>query len=65
MTFVNENAVGTGPFMPESFNQRQLSLKRNPDYWQADKIKVEKLVFTKAEGGNQVENLKLAAASTT
>ncbi len=46
--------------MPEAFNQRQLTLKRNPDYWQADKIKVEKLVFTKAEGGNQVENLKLA-----
>lgn len=60
VTFVNEKAVGTGPFMPESFNQRQLVLKRNPSYWQADKIKVNQLVFSKAEGGNQVENLKLA-----
>jgi peptide/nickel transport system substrate-binding protein len=60
VTFVNEKAVGTGPFMPESFNQRQLVLKRNPSYWQADKIKVNQLVFSKAEGGNQVENMKLA-----
>jgi peptide/nickel transport system substrate-binding protein len=60
VTFTNENPVGTGPFMPDSFNQRQLTLKRNPNYWQADKVKVERLVFTKAEGGNQVEQLKLA-----
>ena len=60
VAFVNENPVGTGPFTPESFNQRQLVLKRNPSYWQADKIKVNQLVFSKAEGGNQVENLKLA-----
>jgi len=60
VTFVNEQAVGTGPFMPASFNQSQLVLKRNPSYWQADKIKVNQLVFSKAEGGNQVENLKLA-----
>lgn len=58
-TFVNETPVATGPFLPDTFNQRQLTLKRNPNYWQADKIKVEKLVFTKGEG-NQVDNLKLA-----
>jgi peptide/nickel transport system substrate-binding protein len=60
VTFVNENPVATGPFLPEAFNQRQLTLKRNESYWQADKVRVNKLVFTKAEGGNQVENLKLA-----
>ncbi|HEX6291899.1 MAG TPA: ABC transporter substrate-binding protein [Herpetosiphonaceae bacterium] len=60
VTFVNESPVATGPFLPASFNQRQLVLKRNPSYWQADKVKVNELVFTKAEGGNQVENLKLA-----
>lgn len=59
VTFVNEQPVATGPFLPESFNQRQLVLKRNPNYWQADKIKVNQLVFTKGEG-NQVDNLKLA-----
>jgi len=60
VTFVNPEPVATGPFLPESFNQRQLVLKRNPNYWQADKVKVNQLVFSKAEGGNQVENLKLA-----
>jgi len=60
VTFTNEGAVGTGPFKPSSFNQRQLVLTRNENYWQADKIKVNSLVFHKAEGGNQVEQLKLA-----
>lgn len=57
--FTDPNPVGTGPFMPESFNQEQLVLKRNTNYWQANQIKVEHLVFHKA-GGNEVENLKLA-----
>ena len=57
---LSTESVGTGPFMPDSFNQRQLVLKRNPSYWQADKVRVNQLVFSKAEGGNQVENLKLA-----
>lgn len=58
--FTNEGAVGTGPFKPANFNQRQLVLERNPNYWQADKVKVNQIVFHKAEGGNQVEQLKLA-----
>jgi peptide/nickel transport system substrate-binding protein len=56
----NEGAVGTGPFKPASFNGQQLVLERNPDYWQADKIKVQKLIFHKNAGGNDVEQLKLA-----
>jgi peptide/nickel transport system substrate-binding protein len=57
--FTNEGAVGTGPFKPTSFNQRQLVLSRNESYWQADKVRVNQLVFHKGEG-NQVEQLKLA-----
>jgi len=59
-TFTNEQAVGTGPFMPGTFNGQLLEIKRNPNYWQADKIKVEKIQFHQSAGGNEVENLKLA-----
>lgn len=59
VTFTNEKPVGTGPFLPESFNQQQLVMKRNPTYWQADKIKVNTIVHHKA-GSSEVEVLKLA-----
>ena len=39
-----EKPVGTGPFEVESYNGRRLTLARRDDYWQADKIKVEKIV---------------------
>jgi peptide/nickel transport system substrate-binding protein len=60
VAYVNEGAVGTGPFKPASFNGQQLVLERNPDYWQADKIKVQKLIFSKNSGGNQTEQLQLS-----
>jgi len=56
----NPGAVGTGPFKPASFNGQQLVLQRVPTYWQADKIKVNQLLFTKNAGGNEVEQLKLS-----
>jgi peptide/nickel transport system substrate-binding protein len=59
-TFTNEAAIATGPFMPGSFNGQLLVIKRNPNYWQADKIKVETIQFHQSAGGNEVENLKLA-----
>ncbi|WP_220195369.1 ABC transporter substrate-binding protein [Ktedonospora formicarum] len=62
VTFTDPKPVVTGPFTVDSFNQEQLVLKRNPNYWQADKIKVEHLVFHKA-GSIQVEQLKLARGS--
>ena len=60
VTFLNEKPVGTGPFKFESFNPQQLVCDRNPDYWQADKIKVQELVYTKAERQGQVDQLRLA-----
>lgn len=59
VTFTDPTPAVTGPFTVESFNQEELVLKRNQNYWQADKIKIERLVFHKG-GTNQVENLKLA-----
>ncbi len=43
--YVDKLPVGTGPFVVDSYNGRRLTLTRNPDYWQADLIKVDKLVL--------------------
>ncbi|PJJ72880.1 peptide/nickel transport system substrate-binding protein [Diaminobutyricimonas aerilata] len=60
VTFTNDEPVGTGPMTVKSFNPQQLVIERNEDYWQADKVKVQEIVFSKADGGGQVEQLKLA-----
>jgi peptide/nickel transport system substrate-binding protein len=61
VTFTNaENPVGTGPFTVKSFNPQQLTIARNPGYWQADKVKVEEIRFHKADGGGQIDQLKLS-----
>ncbi|MEJ7900848.1 MAG: ABC transporter substrate-binding protein [Thermomicrobiales bacterium] len=59
LTFLNETPVGTGPFTYENFNGEQLTALRYPEYWQADKIRVEQLVWRKA-GEGQVDQLRLA-----
>jgi peptide/nickel transport system substrate-binding protein len=46
--------------MPNTFNGQLLEIKRNPNYWQADQIKVEKIQFHQSAGGGEVEVLKLA-----
>ncbi|WP_158866590.1 ABC transporter substrate-binding protein [Leifsonia sp. AG29] len=58
-TFADTKPVGTGSMTVESMNPTQLVLKRNPDYWQADKIHVDKLQFNNSDQG-QVDQLKLA-----
>jgi peptide/nickel transport system substrate-binding protein len=35
-------------------------IERNADYWQADKVKVDEIRFNKADGGGQVDQLKLS-----
>ena len=45
--------MSTGPFKVGSYNGRRLELVRRPDYWQADKIKVEKLVLEGNYDANQ------------
>lgn len=58
--FTNTGAVGTGPFKVKSMNGQQLVLERNATYWQADKIKIQRLMFKKATGGAEVDKLRLA-----
>jgi peptide/nickel transport system substrate-binding protein len=43
--YIDKTPVGTGPFTVGSYNGRRLVLKRNPAYWQADKVKVQQLVL--------------------
>ena len=58
--YTNPGAVGTGPFKPTSFNGQELVLSRNARYWQADKIRIGKLIFHNNQGGGQVDQLNLA-----
>ncbi len=51
--YVDKKPVFTGPFEVGSYNGRRLELVRRPDYWQADKIKVEKLVLEGNYDANQ------------
>ena len=48
VTFKNEEPVTTGPFVLDTFTANQYTLKKNVDYWQADKVAVEKLVLPAA-----------------
>lgn len=59
-TFVDKAPVGTGPFTVASYNGRRLEMIRNPDYWQADKIKVQKLILEGNYDAQQAAS-KLAA----
>ena len=51
--YVDKDPVTTGPFKIGSYNGRRLELVRRPDYWQADKIKVEKLILEGNYDANQ------------
>lgn len=58
-TYTAEEAVGTGMFTVKSLNPQQFVVEANPDYWQADKVRVDELRFSAAAEG-QVEQLKLS-----
>jgi peptide/nickel transport system substrate-binding protein len=53
--FANTHPVGTGPFTLDTFAPTQYSLKKNPDYWQADKIAPSEVVMP-AQSTNQTTN---------
>jgi peptide/nickel transport system substrate-binding protein len=44
-TFADQNPVGTGPFVLDSFTPQGFTLKRSPNYWQASKLHVDKVYF--------------------
>jgi peptide/nickel transport system substrate-binding protein len=51
----NTHPVGTGPFMLDSFAPTQYSLKKNTNYWQADKVAPSEVLFP-AQATNQSTN---------
>lgn len=60
VTFTNDTPVGTGPFTLGQWNRTELRMVRNPTYWQAEKVMVQELVYTKSEGDANVNQLRLA-----
>ena len=44
-TYTDANPVGTGPYMLSSFTPQGFTLKKNPDYWQLSKVKVQNVYF--------------------
>jgi len=45
VTATNPNPVVTGPYVLDRFNPNQYTLKKNPNYWQADKVVADRLTF--------------------
>ncbi|MCU1538621.1 MAG: transporter substrate-binding protein, partial [Humibacillus sp.] len=43
--YVDKTPVSTGPYKVGSYNGRRLVLERRADYWQADKVKVSKIIL--------------------
>jgi peptide/nickel transport system substrate-binding protein len=54
------NPVGTGPYVVGTFTPYQYTLRKNTSYWQADKVKVDTLIFP-VLGNNQTAALKLSS----
>jgi peptide/nickel transport system substrate-binding protein len=58
--FINKNPVGTGPMKFNSFSAQLITYVKNPDYWQADKVKVDQLNYP-AVSSNDVALEKMAS----
>ncbi|PWD49809.1 hypothetical protein C8046_02965 [Serinibacter arcticus] len=43
--YIDTEPVSTGPFVPEDYNGRQLTLQRNDTYWNAENLKVERVIL--------------------
>lgn len=44
LKYTDDNPVGTGPFELGSFTPNQYTLKKNNDYWQANKVAIKTIV---------------------
>ncbi|MBT3271725.1 MAG: peptide ABC transporter substrate-binding protein, partial [Spirochaetales bacterium] len=57
-----ENIVSNGPFLLEEWKpQEVLTVVKNPDYWDADKVKLGKIVFIPSDDDNTRLNMYLNA----
>lgn len=53
--YADTNPVGTGPFTLDTFAPTQYKLKKNPNYWQANKIAPSEVAFP-AQASSQATN---------
>lgn len=59
-TKIITDPIGTGPYVVGNFTPEQYTLKKNPIYWQANKVKVDNVEFP-VLGNNQTAALKLSS----
>ncbi|MFN4223337.1 MAG: ABC transporter substrate-binding protein [Fervidobacterium nodosum] len=57
--FTNENPIGTGAYLLDNFSNQVILLKKNPNYWNASKIKVDQIRIP-AFSGNESAQLAVA-----
>ncbi|HEY7123408.1 MAG TPA: ABC transporter substrate-binding protein [Ktedonobacterales bacterium] len=57
--FTNTSPVGTGPMKLKTFTAQQITYVKNPNYWQADKVKVDELRYVVADS-NDTALLKMS-----
>jgi len=57
--FANEEPIGTGAYILENFSTQVVTLKKNPNYWNASKIKVDRIRIP-AYSGNESAQLAVA-----
>jgi peptide/nickel transport system substrate-binding protein len=58
--FTNTSPVGTGPMKLKSFSAQDITYVKNPNYWQADKVKVDQLDYPVVDS-NTTALLKMAS----
>ncbi len=58
VTFADPHPIGTGPYMLKSYNSQEITLTRNPHYWQAPKPYLQ-TVYYPAETSNDTAILGL------
>ncbi|WP_258112489.1 ABC transporter substrate-binding protein [Alicyclobacillus sp. SP_1] len=59
VTFTDDNPIVTGPYVVDTFNPSQYTLKLNPLYWQKNLVKVPEITEI-ALSGNQTADLQMS-----
>jgi peptide/nickel transport system substrate-binding protein len=54
-TYADANPVGTGPYKLKSFTPQLVVLTKNPDFWQADKVKVQEVRYPAFDSNTSAE----------
>lgn len=55
-TYINDNPVGTGPMTMSSFNSQTYLLKKNPKFWDVDRVKVGAIRMYSLSGNEAAAN---------